>query len=70
MEKGDLGREKAKTGENVPSKSLVGMMGLVYLRCSSGRTERNQSQLGLWDRGVGGAAFVWVSGLDRGLEAG
>lgn len=68
--KGRPWERKAKIGEIVPSKSLVGIMGLVYLRCSSGRAGRNQSQLGLWDRGVEGAAFVWVSGLDLGLEAG
>lgn len=36
MEKWRPWERKAKIGENVPSKSLVWIMGLVYLRCSSG----------------------------------
>lgn len=36
MEKWRPWERKAKLGEIVPSKSLVGNMGLVYLRFSSG----------------------------------
>lgn len=35
MEKWKPSERKGKIGENVPSKSLVGIVGLVYLRCPS-----------------------------------
>lgn len=60
---------KAKIGENVPSKSLVGIVGLVYyLRCPCAEGDDNQSQLEPWGRGTKRAGFVRVSGPDRGLE--
>lgn len=59
MEKWRPSERKGKIGENVPSKSLVGIVGLVYLRCPS--VEGNQSQLEPWGRGTKRAGFVRVS---------
>lgn len=55
--KGRPWERKAKIGEIVPSKSLVGIMGLVYLRCSSGRAGRNQSQAGALGQRGGRCCF-------------
>lgn len=68
MEKWRPSERKAKIGENVPSKSPVGIVGLVYLRCPCAEGDDNQSPLEPWGRGAKRAGFVRVSGPDQGLE--
>lgn len=60
----------AKLGENGPSKSRVGIVGLVCLRCSSGEGRQEPVLAGALGGGRGRAGFVWVSGPGLGVEAG